>query len=112
MQASLEPFLQAYASAPRLRQDIALLKNRFPNLQATGDTFVTNQGRVLELLKFVGTIPIVYKGQTYHIPLTIWMPQNYPFEGPNIYVSPTADMAIKVTTLPQNSPFFSGFFFV
>ena len=95
MQPSLEPFLQSYPNAVRIRQDIALVKGRFPNLQATGDTFVTNQGHVLELLKFVGTVPIVYKGQTYHIPLTIWVPQSYPFEGPNIYVSPTPDMAIK-----------------
>jgi ESCRT-I complex subunit TSG101 len=95
MQASLEPFLQTYANAARIRQDIGVLRSRFPNLQATGDTFVTNQGRVLELLKFVGTVPIVYKGQTYHIPLTVWIPISYPFEGPNIYVSPTSDMAIK-----------------
>jgi ESCRT-I complex subunit TSG101 len=95
MQASLEPFLQSYGNAARIRQDIGVLRSRFPNLQATGDTFVTNQGRVLELLKFVGTVPIVYKGQTYHIPLTVWIPMSYPFEGPNIYVSPTPDMAIK-----------------
>ena len=48
-----------------------------------------------QMLKFVGTVPIVYRGATYHIPLTIWIPSSYPFVQPNIYVTPTPDMAIR-----------------
>lgn len=47
------------------------------------------------LIKFAGTIPISYRGTTYHIPVTVWIPPAYPFQGPNLFVSPTADMAIK-----------------
>ena len=47
------------------------------------------------MLKFMGTVPIVYRGSTYHIPLTIWMPPTYPFAQPNVYVTPTPDMGIK-----------------
>jgi ESCRT-I complex subunit TSG101 len=95
MQQNLESFLQSYANSARIRSDIGLLKQRFPNLNPIGDVYVTTAGVSQRLLKFVGTIPIVYRSQTYHIPLTIWLPPVYPFQEPNIYVTPTFDMAIK-----------------
>jgi ESCRT-I complex subunit TSG101 len=94
MQPNLDPFLQSYANNARVRSDIGLLRQRFPNLSVVGD--VVTMGNVAQrLIKFVGTVPIVYKGQTYHIPLTVWLPPSYPFQEPNIYVTPTPDMAIK-----------------
>jgi hypothetical protein len=56
------------------------MRKRFSNLVPAGDTFVENNGNQLKLLKFVGTIPIVYKGQTYHIPVSVWLPQAYPYQ--------------------------------
>lgn len=56
---------------------------------------VQNNGATLRLIKFAGTLPISYRGTVYHIPVTVWLPPAYPLQGPNLFVSPTADMAIK-----------------
>lgn len=50
--------------------------------------------RVLQQLKFTGTIPIHYKGASYNIPLTIWLDYQFPRVAPNVFVTPTANMAI------------------
>lgn len=54
-----------------------------------------NNGTTLRLIKFAGTLPISYRGTVYHIPVTVWLPPAYPLQGPNLFVSPTPDMAIK-----------------
>ncbi len=125
-QQQLDVFLASYPNSGRVKSDISTVQQRFPNMHAMGDVYVTSAGVSQKLIKFGGTVPIVYKGQTYHIPLTVWLPPSYPFQGwrrqedffslcffffffffyflffffffleaPNIYVTPTFDMAIK-----------------
>lgn len=47
------------------------------------------------LLCFSGTIPVVFKSVTYNIPICIWIPQQYPYVPPYVYVTPTANMVIR-----------------
>ena len=42
-----------------------------------------------------GTIPISYRAQTYHIPIVVWFPLEYPRRPPLVYVTPTRDMSIR-----------------
>ena len=35
------------------------------------------------------------QGSKYNIPVAIWLPERYPYEGPLLYVVPTANMVIK-----------------
>lgn len=42
-----------------------------------------------------GTLPMTYKGVTYHIPLDVYLPPQYPVRPPSIYVRPVASMTIK-----------------
>ena len=48
-----------------------------------------------ELVALTGTIPVNYKGNTYNIPVAIYIPNDYPYSPPICYVKPTADMMIK-----------------
>jgi ESCRT-I complex subunit TSG101 len=44
-----------------------------------------------------GTVPIHYKGSTYHIPVALYFTDNHPYNGPFCYVTPTATMKIKAS---------------
>ncbi|KAI8048197.1 UEV domain-containing protein [Syncephalis plumigaleata] len=46
-------------------------------------------------LCFQGTLPITFQGNSYHIPLGIWLPYDYPSTPPNVRVLPTEQMAIR-----------------
>lgn len=56
-----------------------------------------NDGSVKQLLNLKGTIPVRYKGNTYHIPVAIWLLDTHPRYAPLCYVQPTSDMHIKVS---------------
>lgn len=60
-------------------------------------TTVFNDGSSKELVNLQGTIPVIYKGTTYHIPVCIWIVDTHPNNAPMVYVKPTADMHVKVS---------------
>jgi hypothetical protein len=54
-----------------------------------------DSGQTHLLLQLHGTIPITYRSQTYHIPIIIWFPLEYPRRPPLAYINPTKDMCIR-----------------
>jgi ESCRT-I complex subunit TSG101 len=44
-----------------------------------------------------GTIPVSYRGSKYHIPIALYLTENHPYSPPYTYVTPTANMKIKVS---------------
>lgn len=69
----------------------------YKGLKVVTEDFVFNNGvkRLLVVLK--GTIPIMYKGSTYHIPVAIYLLDTHPYNAPMVFVKPTADMRIKIS---------------
>jgi ESCRT-I complex subunit TSG101 len=47
------------------------------------------------LLTFFGVIPIQFQGAQYNIPVQLWIPFQYPTQGPTVFVTPTPNMFIK-----------------
>lgn len=47
------------------------------------------------MLNIDALVPIAFHGQTYYIPVSIWLPEEYPQKGPICYVTPTANMVIS-----------------
>ena len=47
------------------------------------------------VLALTGTLPIYYRSNCYHIPVSLFIPEEYPFRPPVAYVTPTRDMRIK-----------------
>lgn len=61
------------------------------------DQYVFNDGKTKDLFNLRGTIPIVFKNNSYNIPVCIWVMDTHPQNAPLCYVTPTPDMHIKVS---------------
>ncbi|XP_043702327.1 protein ELC-like [Telopea speciosissima] len=78
-----------------IRQQLLGLVENYPSLQPKTATFTHNDGRTVNLLQAEGTVPMVYQGVVYNIPVVIWLMDSYPRHPPCVYVTPTRDMIIK-----------------
>ncbi|EPS63144.1 hypothetical protein M569_11641 [Genlisea aurea] len=78
-----------------IRQHLVHLTEAHPSLQPKTAVFTHNDGRTVNLLQADGTIPMLYQGVTYNIPVIIWLMESYPTHAPLVFVNPTRDMIIK-----------------
>ncbi|CAN0843621.1 Protein ELC [Linum grandiflorum] len=78
-----------------IRQHLLALVTSYPSLEPKTATFTHNDGRSVNLLQADGTIPMMFQGVTYNIPVIIWLMDSYPRYPPCVYVNPTRDMIIK-----------------
>jgi ESCRT-I complex subunit TSG101 len=78
-----------------IRQHLLNLMQFFPSLRARPADFVHNDGASAHLLQAEGTVPMSFQGQTYNIPVSIWLLEPYPASPPRVFVNPTKDMVIK-----------------
>ncbi|XP_052202120.1 protein ELC-like [Diospyros lotus] len=78
-----------------IRQHLMSLTDAYPSLQPKTATYTHNDGRTVNLLQADGTIPMLFQGVTYNIPIVIWLMESYPRHPPLVYVNPTRDMIIK-----------------
>ncbi|XP_073515559.1 tumor susceptibility gene 101 protein-like [Phyllobates terribilis] len=67
----------------------------YRDLKPLPDRYVFNDGTTRELVNLSGTIPVRYKGNTYNIPLCLWLLDTYPHTPPICFVKPTSTMTIK-----------------
>jgi ESCRT-I complex subunit TSG101 len=65
------------------------------NLRLTIGPYYYNDGISKELLCLHGTVAIRYRGDTYNIPVEIWLQEDHPIAAPLAYVKPTLDMYIS-----------------
>lgn len=84
-----------YPDAGRVIYDVERALQTFNALQPSIANFTYNDGRQAKLLSLKGTLPIGIRGQTYNIPVQLWISNNYPVSYPISYVAPTSNMAIK-----------------
>ncbi|CAN1137603.1 Protein ELC-like, partial [Linum perenne] len=54
------------------------LATAYPSLEPKTSMFTHNDGRSVNLLQAEGTIPMVFTGVTYNIPIIIWLMDSYP----------------------------------
>jgi hypothetical protein len=52
-------------------------------------------GGINQIMSLSGTIPIMYNGAQYNIPITVWIPEPYPYKPPVSLVTPVGNMIIK-----------------
>ena len=78
----------------RIRHDVSNLAQRYPTLRLQGGNFTFANGKSANLLSLVGTVPIVFRGAQYNIPVQIWISERYPVTAPICYVTPTDDMVV------------------
>merc|ERR1711936_422239 len=79
------------------KRDVLSLLHHYKGLTPKPDKFMFNDGRERDLLHIQGTIPVPYKGQTYNIPISLWLLDTHPYHAPLAFVKPTPDMQVKVS---------------
>mmetsp|Transcript_9989 Transcript_9989/g.23663 ORF Transcript_9989/g.23663 Transcript_9989/m.23663 type:complete len:336 (+) Transcript_9989:199-1206(+) len=84
-----------YADPNRVRADVADVFKAIPTLLPEKRSWTANTGATVELLTLGGTVPINFRGTTYHIPCRFFVTETYPAEAPLCYVEPTRDMEVK-----------------
>lgn len=84
-----------YAQKPVVKHQVIQLLQSQKHLQVAKESYVTNRGREDQLLKLHGTVPTVHQGSTYHTPLSIIVPLNFPVEPPIVAVPPAPGMHVS-----------------
>ncbi|XP_035183534.1 ubiquitin-conjugating enzyme E2 variant 3 isoform X2 [Oxyura jamaicensis] len=59
------------------------------------NTYTFKDGSQKDLLNFSGTVPVKY-GNSYNIPIRLWILDSHPFAPPICFLKPTANMGISV----------------
>ncbi|XP_078405134.1 tumor susceptibility 101a isoform X1 [Cetorhinus maximus] len=75
--------------------EILNVSSTYKDLKPVIDAFVFNNGSSQELMSLTGTIPVSYRGNTYNIPVCLWLLDTYPYNPPICFVKPTSTMMIK-----------------
>ncbi|KAJ2797729.1 suppressor protein stp22 of temperature-sensitive alpha-factor receptor and arginine permease, partial [Coemansia furcata] len=71
--------------------------SEFRSLQPKLAEYVGEDKRRQALLCLHGTLPVVFNGATFNIPVVFWFPQRFPEHPPLAYVTPTRTMVVKVS---------------
>jgi len=83
--------LRQYPDKNRLRNDAIAMLNYYRDLRPTVSPPPTSPE---PLFNVTGTIPVIIKAVKYNIPIRIWIPVQYPYRPPMVYVTPATGMAI------------------
>ncbi|KAJ2442564.1 suppressor protein stp22 of temperature-sensitive alpha-factor receptor and arginine permease [Coemansia sp. RSA 2424] len=71
--------------------------SEYRSLQPKLAEYVGEDKRRQALLCLHGTLPVVFNGATFNIPVVFWFPQRFPEHPPLAYVTPTRTMVVKVS---------------
>lgn len=99
----MEHALRRYLNPESTKRDITKVMECYKGLTWKVEPFVFNSGTSMELINLQGTIPVVYKGAIYNIPICIWLMDSHPDVPPICFVKPTPDMQIKVSMYVDHS---------
>jgi len=83
--------LRIYPDKTRLRNDAIGLLNYYRDLRPY---VVPSPNSPQPLFNMTGTIPVVIKAVRYNIPIKMWIPVEYPYRPPLVYVNPAQGMSI------------------
>ncbi|XP_015790509.1 tumor susceptibility gene 101 protein [Tetranychus urticae] len=91
-----------YKYQTQVKKDIVNVFSFYHGLQPKLEKYTFPGGKDQELVTLNGTIPISFKGSTYHIPVCIFVQKDHPYSPPMCYVRPTPEMAIKASKYVDN----------
>uniref|UniRef100_A0A3P9HMU6 Si:dkey-181m9.8 n=1 Tax=Oryzias latipes TaxID=8090 RepID=A0A3P9HMU6_ORYLA len=75
--------------------DLQEARSRFPDLSLYADYYCFPNKETKKLVFLAGTLPILYEGSTYNIPVCVWLHVTHPESCPRCYVCPSASMVIN-----------------
>ncbi|KAH8398877.1 hypothetical protein KR222_009745 [Zaprionus bogoriensis] len=95
--AEITKYLAKYKNVASTKKDVLDVVTTYRSLTYDLQKFVFNDGSSKDLFTLQGTIPVVYKNNTYYIPICIWLMDTHPQNAPMCFVKPTPTMQIKVS---------------
>ncbi|KAG5359704.1 Tumor susceptibility gene 101 protein [Yarrowia sp. C11] len=95
--------LPEYPHLDRTYNDTLDALTRYPTLRPRTSVYTDEYGKPALLLCLHGTVPSVIGGDTYKIPVEVWVPHRYPDEGPFAYVRPTSTMMLSPGNYVDNN---------
>ncbi|PAV56839.1 hypothetical protein WR25_09657 [Diploscapter pachys] len=81
--------------ADSAKEDILAALQQFKDLAPSTENFLFPDGKRKMSFRLSGTIPVPYKGNTYNIPVCVYLYDTHPYYAPVCYVRPTNSMVIK-----------------
>lgn len=96
-EAQISKFLSKYKHLNVTKKEVIDVITNYRSLSYNLQKFVFNDGSTRDLFNLQGTIPVVYKNNTYYIPICIWLMDTHPMNAPMCFVKPTPTMQIKVS---------------
>ncbi|KAM9190893.1 ubiquitin-conjugating enzyme E2 variant 3 isoform 2-T2 [Mergus octosetaceus] len=76
-------------------EELKTVNKTYPNFTFSMNTYTFKDGSQKDLLNFSGTVPVKY-GNSYNIPIRLWILDSHPFAPPICFLKPTANMGISV----------------
>ncbi|XP_040414902.1 ubiquitin-conjugating enzyme E2 variant 3 isoform X2 [Cygnus olor] len=76
-------------------EELKTVNKTYPNFTFSMNTYTFKDGSQKDLLNFSGTVPVKY-GNSYNIPICLWILDSHPFAPPICFLKPTANMGISV----------------
>ncbi|XP_073842175.1 tumor susceptibility gene 101 [Musca autumnalis] len=96
-EAQITKLLSKYKHVNTTKKEVIDVVTNYRSLTYNLQKFVFNDGSSKDLFNLQGTIPVVFKNNTYYIPICIWLMDTHPMNAPICYVKPTPTMQIKVS---------------
>ncbi|XP_050431815.1 tumor susceptibility gene 101 protein [Adelges cooleyi] len=96
-ESRIKSYLTMYKFPEQTKKEIIKTLNYYHGLVCNYETFLFSNRIEKKLVNLSGTIPVTFKGTTYHIPICIWLMDTHPNNAPICYVKPTVDMRIKMS---------------
>ncbi|KAI5853932.1 ESCRT-I component [Tricharina praecox] len=84
-----------YQDPQRTYSDVANTLANLPTLAPRTSVYTHENGKPELLVHLFGTLPVLFRGATYNIPISIWVPHSYPKQPPIPFVTPAKDMLIR-----------------
>ncbi|KAM6068426.1 ubiquitin-conjugating enzyme E2 variant 3 isoform 2-T2 [Theristicus caerulescens] len=76
-------------------EELKNVSKTYPNFTFSMNTYTFKDGSQKDLLNFSGTVPVKY-GNSYNIPIHLWILDSHPFAPPICFLKPTVNMGISV----------------
>ncbi|XP_053111754.1 ubiquitin-conjugating enzyme E2 variant 3 isoform X2 [Hemicordylus capensis] len=92
----LRKWLSKYKFRDLTIEELKNVNELYPNIVFSMNTYTFKDGSLKDLLNFSGTVPVKYQGNSYNIPICLWILDSYPFTPPICFLKPTANMGISV----------------
>ncbi|XP_072841792.2 ubiquitin-conjugating enzyme E2 variant 3 isoform X1 [Pogona vitticeps] len=93
---TLRKWLSKYKFRDLTIEELKSVHELYPNIRFTMSTYTFKDGSQKDLLNFSGTVPVKYQGNSYNIPVCLWILDSHPFTPPICFLKPTANMGVSI----------------